>query len=147
KKEQPKRIPRKPGEEVLPRRALFISVNDYLYANPLHFGAPPHKLPNGRPFFGSNTVTLKGLFTNLPMRFPASQITHLSDAGPDPHAPLKPVIERTIVDFLNTSRPQDRIVLLFAGHVIEDEKDAYLAPIEGDLSDTKTLIPLSWVYD
>jgi hypothetical protein len=147
KKDPPKRVPRKPGEEVLPRRALFISVNDYLFANPLHYGASPHKMPNGRPFYGSNTWTARGLFSNLPMRFPATQIVHLSDGGPDPHAPVKPVIERTVLDFLNTSRPQDRIVLLFAGHVVEDDKEAYLVPIEGDLSDTKTLIPLTWVYD
>src|SRR5205807_1937991 len=34
-KEKPKETPKGPKGEPMPRRALFISVNDYLYANPL----------------------------------------------------------------------------------------------------------------
>jgi hypothetical protein len=139
---KPKETPKGPRDELFPRRALFISINDYLYANPLNFGAGP------RPGFpGSNTATLQQLLGGPPMKFPPRQMTHLSDGGPSPHPPLKVVIERTVLDFVDSSRPQDRIVLLFAGHVFEDEKEVYLVPIEGDLGDTKTLIPLSWLYD
>ena len=133
---------KKPGDEPFPRRALFISVNDYLYANPLHFGAGPY-----RTFPGASTWAVRTLFGNVPLRVPNTQLVHLSDNGVDPHPPLKPVIERTIENFVNTSRAQDRIVLLFAGHAVEIDNEAYLVPLEGDLADAKTLIPLSWVYD
>jgi hypothetical protein len=134
--------PKKPGDEPFPRRALFISVNDYLYANPLHFGAAPY-----RTFPGASTWAVRTLFGNLPLRVPNTQLVHLSDNGVDPHSPLKPVIERTLADFVNTCRAQDRIAVLFAGHVVELEKEAYLVPLEGDLTKPDTLIPLSWVYD
>jgi hypothetical protein len=134
--------PKRPKDEPFPRRALFISVNDYLFANPLHFGNPPF-----RNFPGASTSAVRTAFGNLPLRFPNTQLLHLSDGGVEPHSPLKPVIERTLADFVNTSRAQDRVVLLFAGHVAEIENEAYLVPIEGDLTDPRTLIPLSWVYD
>src|SRR5205823_555038 len=64
-----------------------------------------------------------------------------------PHAPLKPVIETTITDFLTSSRPQDRVMILFVGHAIAIDKDAYLVPIEGEQGVKETLVSLSWVYD
>jgi hypothetical protein len=134
--------PKRPRDEPFPRRALFISVNDYLFANPLHFGNQPF-----RNFPGASTSAVRTLFGNLPLRFPNTQLLHLSDGGIEPHSPLKPVIERTLADFVNTSRAQDRVVVLFAGHVVEIENEAYLVPIEGDLADPRTLLPLSWVYD
>ncbi len=149
----------KPGEEPFPRRALFISVNDYLYANPLEFGlslatvpkkGPGAKGPLVKGFAGSSTWALKTAFGNpaqSPLRFPNTQMGHLSDAGVEAHPPLKAVIEATVSQFLADSRPQDRVVLFFTGHAVEDDKEAYLVPIEGDLADPKTLIPLSWVYD
>jgi len=148
KKETP--VVKSSPNDPYPRRALFISVNDYLLANPLNFGRDPRPAQGGKQqapaFPGSNTTTLRDLFAKT-LHFPKAQLVHLSDAGPDAHAPLKPVIERTITDFLKTSRAQDRIVILFAGHIMEDEKEAFLVPLDGDLSDPKTLIPLTWLYD
>ena len=61
--------------------------------------------------------------------------------------PLRGVIEGTITQFLDTSREQDRIVLLFAGHALEKKGKAYLVPIEGDLDELDSLIPLDWLYE
>lgn len=61
--------------------------------------------------------------------------------------PLKQVIEGTITQFLDTSRQQDRIVLLFAGHALEKKGKVYLVPLEGDLDEVETLIPLEWFYE
>src|SRR5204863_5068601 len=60
---------------------------------------------------------------------------------------VKPVLEKTISDFLNSCRAQDRILLLFAGHATEIDDDAYLVPLEGELTAKDSLIPLKWVYD
>lgn len=60
--------------------------------------------------------------------------------------PLRGVIEGTITQFLESSRAQDRIVLLFAGHAMEKDGKAYLVPIEGDLEELDSLIPLEWLY-
>lgn len=61
--------------------------------------------------------------------------------------PLKQVIEGTVTQFLDTSREQDRIVFLFAGHALEKKGKSYLVPIEGDLDEVETLIPLDWLYE
>jgi hypothetical protein len=61
--------------------------------------------------------------------------------------PLKSVVEGTIAGFLDTSRGQDRIVILFCGHVAEKNGQVYLVPLEGDLDEPDTLIPLKWFYD
>jgi hypothetical protein len=61
--------------------------------------------------------------------------------------PLKSVIEGTITKFLETSRAQDRIVILFCGHVAEKNGTVYLVPLEGDFEEGENLIPLKWFYD
>jgi hypothetical protein len=140
KKIEPKKV--RPTVVRFPRRALAISVSEYWLANPLNYG----RGPNGR-FPGSDTyAVLKGL-GSFHLKFPNTQLTELSDQGLEPHPPVKSVIESTIAEFCNTSRAQDRIVLLFAGHAAVLDKEAYLVPQLGDLKDAKTLIPLSWVYD
>ncbi len=119
-----------------PRRALVISVHNYLYANPIPDG--PADAPN-----------LDRLLTalNRGLRIPAGQIVHLSDASKkDPRPPLKAVIEQALVNFLKTTRKQDRILVLFAGHTKEIDGKAYLVPLEGELDNAQTLIPLDWVY-
>jgi DNA-directed RNA polymerase subunit RPC12/RpoP len=60
--------------------------------------------------------------------------------------PLKQVIEGTVTQFLDTSREQDRILILFAGHALEKKGKTYLVPLEGDLDDVESLIPLDWLY-
>jgi Caspase domain len=61
--------------------------------------------------------------------------------------PLKSVVEGTIARFLESSRAQDRIVLVFCGHVAEKKGEIYLVPLDGDLDEVETLIPLKWFYD
>jgi hypothetical protein len=133
------RVTRKEDADAFPRRALIISVHNYLYANPLYPG-----LPNvgGRHVAGLDDALNRGL------RIPTDQMAHLSDAADtSARAPLKGVIEKTLTDFLKTSRGQDHLMVFFVGHsaVIEDE--VYLVPIEGELDNPATLIPLKWVYE
>jgi hypothetical protein len=61
--------------------------------------------------------------------------------------PLKSVIEGTITQFLDSCRAQDRIVFVFCGHALEKKGEAYLVPLEGDLDELDTLIPLKWFYE
>jgi hypothetical protein len=125
-----------PDEMPFPRRALFICVSNYLYANPVSYG--------------SKTRTVHHVMDRLAtaLHIPPTQRFELSDAAQvGAHPTTKPVIERTLTDFLNTSRAQDRIVILFAGHAVEIGEDAYLVPLDGELADKETLIPLKWVYD
>ncbi|MCI0640031.1 MAG: caspase family protein [Gemmataceae bacterium] len=124
-----------------PRRALLINVSNYLLFNPLHYGS----VRSGK-YPGSSSAVLADQLSRPPLNIPASQITELSDGAKDPFPTSKQVIETTIADFLASSRDQDRIVLLFSGHALEHEKEAYLAPVEGNRDDPKTLIPLAWVY-
>ena len=130
------------NQELFPRRALLINTNNYWVLNPLHYGSAQSA---GYP--GSSTAVLANRLANAPMYFPATQVVELSDSAQTPVIPSKSVIEDTISEFCNTSREQDRIVILFAGHAIEVDKEAYLIPYEGLKDDVKTLIPLTWVYD
>jgi hypothetical protein len=130
---------------LFPRRALIISVNNYLYANPVSHGMPT---PTPRPRFIPSNVS--SLTENLPraLHIPANQIVELSDAAErNPHAPLKSVIQETIAGFLGSCRAQDCVLLFFIGHVVEIGDEAYLVPIEGELGVKETLVPLKWVYD
>jgi hypothetical protein len=121
-----------------PRRALLISVHGYLFANPVGFGLP---MKNARNVGGLPDKLCNGL------RIPHNQIVQLSDAAGrgQSHAPLKSVIEGTLAKFLSTSRPQDRILVLFAGHAVEVDGEAYLVPLEGELDRPDSLIPLKKV--
>jgi len=148
--------------EVAPRRVLAICVNHYLYANPVAYGDEEND-------FGALLDKLGEV-----LRIDPSQVVELSDAArarqPRPAAvkkgkgsskaktnkapplesparpPLKPVIEKTVTDFLAGCRAQDRIILLFAGHVTEVDGEAFLVPLEGELRLKETLIPLSWLF-
>jgi hypothetical protein len=135
--------PAVPG--LFPRRALAISASNYLLANPLNYGEPREK-----GFPGSSVRAALNEFGNYLMKFPNTQLFELSDAAPrDAHAPVKSVIETTISDFLNSSRAQDRVVMLFAGHATEIDKEGYLVPFEAPVrdADSKELISLGWVYE
>jgi hypothetical protein len=129
-------------QEKYPRRALAISVNDYLLANSLGYG-----LAKAGTHPGSNAREVLNALGNFYTKFPNTQLFELSDAAKGSEVPLAPVIKNAIAQFLNTSRPQDHIVVFFAGHVASTETDVFLVPIEGDLDDPKTLIPLAWVYE
>jgi hypothetical protein len=119
-----------------PRRAMLISVHNYLYANPIAEGG------NDAP----NMDRLRSSL-NRALRVPLDQIIHLSDAAKkDPRPPLKSVIEQGLTNFLQTSRKQDRVVVFFIGHTKEIDNEPYLVPLEGELDNAATLIPLKWVY-
>ncbi len=123
-----------------PRRALVISVHDYLFANPV--GAGTH-LSGGHKVADFPDRLSKAL------RIPRNQVAHLSDAAAGDHArpPLRPVIEETLTKFLESSREQDRVIVFFVGHAAESGNQAYLVPLEGELDRPETLIPLRWVYE
>jgi hypothetical protein len=124
-----------------PRRALLISVNDYVQASPVAYG----RLELG-DFKGNSTGALAGLLQSQ-LDFPRAQIVELSDKAARPTPPVKATIEATVSDFLATSRPQDHVLLLFAGHAAEIGQEAYLVPMDGKLTDPARLIALSWLYD
>ena len=128
-----------PGTQ-FPRRALIVSVHNYLYANLVHGGNPGET--------NLNVSTFQRALTNA-LRIPLPQILHLSDeAGKGKkRTPLKPVIQETIHKFLAESRAQDRILLFFIGHAVEIENQGFLVPIEGELDNPSTLIPLKWFFD
>ena len=122
-------------------------MSNYLLFNPLHYGSPRDPPPGKYP--GSSTAVSLGVDTmnRRPLGIPATQITELSDAGKNALSTSKAVIENAIAEFVETARGQDRIMILFTGHAIEIDKDAYLVPVEGNREDKTTLIPLAWVYD
>jgi hypothetical protein len=128
-----------------PRRALLISVNNYLMFNRVHYGEPADR--SGSFFRGSSTGALRDRFQMAPMNMDKDQVIELSDEGKPLHPTQKAVIETTIQDFLAGCREQDRIILFFAGHACDIEKDSYLIPIEGTREEPDKLIKLQWVYD
>jgi hypothetical protein len=116
---------------------LIVSVNNYLYANPVNHGlAAKGKSP-----------LLDRLKTGLHIAH--DQIAELSDAAPGAASkpPLKPVIETNVSRFLAECRPQDRALLFFIGHAVEKDDQVYLMPIEGEVDNKDTLIPLTWLYE
>lgn len=128
----------------LPRRALFIHASNYLYLN---------QVPSRMGYLAAK-------FTEKPLKFDRNQVFVLSDNPPDgtgkgatgeltylPMAPQKARIEKAIADFCESSREQDRIMVVFVGHAVEIEKEAFLIPIDGQKDDKETLIPLKTVYD
>ena len=139
----PKVDPPRPTNSPFPRRALVISVHDYLYANPVQDG------PHGRPADHNFKTLLEALQRGL--NVPMNQLVHLSDGADKnwgaPRAPTRPVIEKTLKSFLDSSRAQDRVLVFFVGHSVELGDDVYLAPIEGELDKADTLIPLKWFYE
>lgn len=166
-----------PGEGnvagAFPRRMLAISIHSYLYANPIHNGDSGFALDDNKRT--GTDAAIRRLAERW--KIPKDQLYHLTDArqagekkedkkagkvdamgkkeealvaapvGPAKAIPLKIVIEGSIEKFLESSREQDRIVLMFCGHAIERKGEAYLVPIEGDLEELESLIPLKWFYD
>jgi hypothetical protein len=141
-----------PPPALFPRRMLAICVSNYLYAAPVNVGFRISDVAPSGPRGGTRSDhSVHGVFLRLAdvLHVPEDQRTELSDTAPGKAAfpPLKPVIENTIRDFLATSRAQDRILILFVGHAVEVNDQAYLVPIDADLGDKKTLIPVAWVYE
>lgn len=147
-----KELPKKPPlftNDPFPRRALLVSVNNYLFYNTVHYGNEAKALRADYP--GSSTGVLRDRFSRPPLNFPATQVYELSDGVPPelgkPHSTQKSVIQDAIKDFVADTRAQDRVVILFAGHAAAIEDKAYLIPSDGDVKDVASLVPLKWVYD
>lgn len=146
------------SSDVFPRRMLVISVNNYLYANPVSYGEPEHNVHTlveriARVLHVHPSQILELSDTNPP-KAPANQNGKKSAADKQrlelqarPVPPTKSVMEQTIRPFLETCRPQDRILLVFAGHMVDIGEAAYLVPLEGELTVKETLIPLSWLFE
>lgn len=146
---------------IFPRRMLAISVHSYLYANSLHNG------DTGFGFDDSKRTGTDAAIRKLAERWrvPKEQFYHLTDApmigekkadpkGKDKAAiatvkqpPMKNVIEGTVKQFLESSREQDRIVLMYCGHAIEKGGEIYITPLEGDFEEPESLIPLKGIYE
>jgi hypothetical protein len=125
----------------LPRRLLFLQVSKYGYLNPLT-GAP-----NGRD--RSREAAQKMAFAwGIPPDKDNNQVFVVSDTAPPPDnlTLVKPVLTAAYEKFFDTSRAQDRIVVYFAGHALEKDGKAYLAPVEADPEDADTLIPVEVFY-
>jgi hypothetical protein len=122
-----------------PRRLLGVCVSNYLYANPVAYGGRTSRTSHD---FGA---VLKRLSEKL--HIDRSQVYELSDGAKPVRQPIKKVIELTIQQFMETCRPQDRIIFILTGHALEIDGKAYIAPIEGDLEDQRGLIELKWVMD
>jgi hypothetical protein len=123
-----------------PRRALLISICDYVIAPPLPYGRPA-----AGGFLGSNPRALAARLEES-LDFSREQIGELSDKAVKPVPPKKAAIEDTIVEFLTTSRGQDCILLVFSGHVVEVGQEAYFVPADGKAGDPKSLISFDWLY-
>lgn len=134
-KPPPVKVPDKIGP--FPRRMLAVSINNYLYCNPV--------------LFGSATRSVAVLLERLgdKWRIPRDQLFLLTDAATNRGAtpPIKPILMATIESFLQTSRPADRIVLLFSGHATVIDSLPYLVPFDGELTNKESLVPLAWLMD
>ena len=143
---------------IYPRRLLAIFPSDYLYANHVSPGT----------FDRSFASLVQHLVTGL--HVDPSQVCVLSDEtatsgsvkqknGKKEAAqskvpfsfskimPTRTLFEKACTEFLAASRPQDRVVILFIGHSTVINDKAYLAPLDADLADKETLVPLSWLFD
>src|SRR5579864_1680086 len=122
-----------------PRRLLGICVSNYLYANPIAYGGRTSRTSHD---FGA---VLKRLSEKL--HIDKSQVYELSDGAKPIRQPIKKVIELSIQQFMETCRPQDRIIFILTAHALEIDGKPYIVPIEGDLEDPRGLIELKWVMD
>ena len=120
-----------------PRRMLVVSVTKYLYCNTLSAGNSKNE------DMVSIAARRLAYQWKVPMDKDSDQLFVLQDAGAKPRPMLKPTIEQAVEQFCATSRPQDRVTIYFGGHATEVEGKAYLVPVDGDLTDAATLIPLA----
>jgi hypothetical protein len=120
-----------------PRRMLVISVSKYLYCNGLTAG-------KGRKSDHVTEVAKRIAFDwRVPQDETNNQLYVLSDTAPkDARAMLRPIIQDAYTQFCATSRAQDRVLIYYGGHAVEKEGKAYLVPVDGDLTDPTTLLPL-----
>ena len=129
-----------------PRRLLFMHISKYIFLNPLTTTAPGAR-DKTRDAARAMAREWRVSYDNKD----TSQLFFVSDSaeperGQDVPFPMKNVVMETYGHFFDTSRAQDRIVVYFGGHALEREGKAYIAPIEGDLDDMESFIPLEDFY-
>lgn len=130
----------------IPRRLLFVQINNYLYLNPLTSAAQ-----SGTGFGPDRTRAVARQMAyewRVPTEKDNNQLYVLSDGGApaDVRAPYKNVLVETFQKFFDSSRDQDRIFVYFGGHAVEKDGKAYLVPIEGDPEEVESLYPLDDFY-
>jgi hypothetical protein len=128
-----------------PRRLLFMHLSKYMFLNPLTASAP------GAPDRTKSAALRLAFEWHVPAEKDNNQLFFLSDSAPpergqEMHTPLKNVVAGAYERFFETSRAQDRIVVYFGGHVLEKDGKAFIAPVEADLDEPETLIPLDDFY-
>ena len=131
-----------PKSPAFPRRLLVVHASHYLYLNPL-----THGTQGGADRVRDAADRLaEGL--RVPTAAGNNQLFVLADTLPASEArfPTKEMITKTLDSFIATTRAQDRVVVYFGAHAIEKDGKAYLVPVEGDLSDVNTLVPVSSIY-
>jgi hypothetical protein len=131
-------LPDANGAEVrFPRRLLFIQISQYTSLNPLGSIEP------GKPDQAKASALQLAQGLKIPTQ-KDSQFYLVSDAvsQPDTKPPSREVVVGAYERFFETSKATDRIVIYLGGHAIEVDGKAYLAPLEGNRKDSKTLIPL-----
>ncbi len=136
--QSPKFTPRYSG------RALLIGVKNYVSAPPLNPRYNPEaselRDPLGLASFRKMLVQDLG--------FPEVQVAELSDAAQqNPVAPMKATIEESVAGFLDSSRPVDRIVLVFVGHLVELDGKGFLMPLDGEPEEADTLLAIGSLYE
>ena len=115
---------------------LVLSVTKYLYCNTLAAGNSKNEDMVG---IAARRLAYQW---KVPVDKDADQLFVLEDAGAKARAMLKPTIDDAVTQFCATSRPQDRVLIYFGGHAAEADGKAYLVPVDGDLTDPATLLPL-----
>ena len=132
---------------VYPRRMLFIGVTKYLYCNTLTGGVNGGFKGNGRSEFAEAAKQLAFQF-RVPTDKDNNQLFLLTDAdgklasGTAQRPMLKEVVLDTVKRFAESSRGQDHVVFYFGGHATFKDGKAYLVPVEGDLNEPESLLPL-----
>ncbi|MGE3803856.1 MAG: sigma-70 family RNA polymerase sigma factor [Gemmataceae bacterium] len=119
--------------EIFPRRLLAVRVDHHLFVAPIETGKSP----------GDMRLLVDRLGNAL--HIDAAQRQLLSEDSLTSGPVTKERLERALAGYLRAARPQDRIVLLLATHVVEIRGQVYLVPFEGNPLDTASLIPWNWL--
>jgi hypothetical protein len=124
-----------------PRRLLFIQISNYSALNPLGSVEP------GRPDQSKASAWQLAQGLKIPTQ-KDNQVHLVSDTAPlpDNNLPTREVVVGAYERFFDTSKATDRIIVYFGGHAIEVDGKAFLAPLEGNRNDPKTLIPIQDFY-
>ncbi|OAI46320.1 hypothetical protein AYO44_11505 [Planctomycetaceae bacterium SCGC AG-212-F19] len=155
-------------QPTFPRRLFAISVNNYAFLDKVGFGAGERSvdklvkqfadrlsIPADQVVILSDAMPAGSAKPSLP-ELTAEELARLSDdevkrllerTVTAPAPPTKAIIERNISRFLDSSGLQDRLILMFVGHAVEIDNQAYLVPLEGERDNKESLIPLKWVYE